>query len=669
MRSNTHFSHTHSFAALLCVICTLLFLLLAASPAGAASSATVSVALGVGGEVVAHQAALTVTDQNNNGQVDIDDALQALDDLCWYGEGSGYAAEKGDYGLAISRLWGEENGSFGYYLNHKAAQNLEETLKDGDEIYAFVYQDQQNYSDRYAYFSEVEGTLTPGQEKTLALKSVYFDQDWQEVSQGVAGAKIVTKDGEILGTTDEKGYVTFTLTEPGTYAITALSPEALILTPTLYTLTVQKEALPLEDTLSWCKDTPAVYGSEWYLLALYRNLDPAQPNLTQAYVEGLSQKLADNDGSLSSRKYTEYCRVVLTLTAMHTSTTINGVDLLKPLLDEETVSAQGINGPIWALLALDSANREAEVKAHYLAAILAAELPAGGWAMTGETADPDVTAMALQALAPYRENKAVAESIDKGLDVLSQLQLENGGYSSFGTENCESTCQVLMALCELGISLDDPAFVKNGNSLLDALLAYRNPDKGFAHLPEGESNAMATQQAACAMIALDRAEAEVSGFFRMENQADSPLFYDIEGLPQQAKIEALAEAKILNGRGNNLYLPEETMTRAEFSVLLSRALSLPAGEETPFLDLTEDWYQAGVASAYQAGIIKGRSETTFAPQGEITCQEARIMLDRAAALLEVETSNQGLSNGKRPITRAEVAEQMYDLLMKTGKLQ
>ena len=83
------------------------------------------------------------------------------------------------------------------------------------------------------------------------------------------------------------------------------------------------------------------------------------------------------------------------------------------------------------------------------------------------------------------------------------MQNADGGFSSWGSENAESCAQVLLALNALGLD-DDSRFVKNGHSVLDALLTYQNADGGFCHERGGETNLMASEQAACARVARPR---------------------------------------------------------------------------------------------------------------------------------------------------------------------
>ena len=266
-------------------------------------------------------------------------------------------------------------------------------------------------------------------------------------------------------------------------------------------------------------------GGEWTVLALARGGADTETAYFTGYCAALEQTVRENKGVLSERKYTEYSRVILALSALgKDARDVAGFDLTLPLGDYEKTAAQGVNGAIYALLALDSRdypmpqNAAASTQATrqlYVDAILAAQLANGGWSFMGEDADPDLTSMALQALAKYREQSSVRPAVDRALVCLSAMQNADGGFSSWGSENAESCAQVLLALNALGLDTDDSRFVKNGHSVLDALLTYQNADGGFCHERGGETNLMASEQAACALASLVRAERGESSFYRM----------------------------------------------------------------------------------------------------------------------------------------------------------
>ena len=144
----------------------------------------------------------------------------------------------------------------------------------------------------------------------------------------------------------------------------------------------------------------------------------------------------------------------------------------------------------------------------------------GAWALTRGGSDVDLTAMAMQALAKYTALDGVSAALDRAAAFLSAEQLPNGGFQSYGDENSESVSQVILALCENGISLDDPRFQKPGGALTDALERFACPDGSFRHTLAGEGNLMATEQALCALAAIHRAERGESTLYAMAPAAD-----------------------------------------------------------------------------------------------------------------------------------------------------
>lgn len=134
--------------------------------------------------------------------------------------------------------------------------------------------------------------------------------------------------------------------------------------------------------------------------------------------------------------------------------------------------------------------------------LLTFQLPDGGFAVSGEIANPDVTAMAIQALAHRKDEPVTAAAIEKALTCLCGLQTENGGFISYGVENAESTAQVILALTALGYDANDARFCKNGLTLLDVLARYQRNDGSFSHEIGGSANINATVQAFLAYSSL-----------------------------------------------------------------------------------------------------------------------------------------------------------------------
>ena len=144
---------------------------------------------------------------------------------------------------------------------------------------------------------------------------------------------------------------------------------------------------------------------------------------------------------------------------------------------ENSIGQQGVMSWIYGLHLLnngftcESCSLESAVNQ-----LLSMQLEDGGWAVIGTVGDIDVTAMAVQALAVhYGTNPEVQSACDRALEFLSEHQQDYGGYQSFGTENLESTAQVVTALSALGIDgFSDERFIRNGNTLLTGMLTFSN---------------------------------------------------------------------------------------------------------------------------------------------------------------------------------------------------
>lgn len=399
-------------------------------------------------------------------------------------------------------------------------------------------------------------------------------------------------------------------------------------------------------------------GGEWAVLGLARSGCDVPQDYWDGYYRRVEQTVKNCAGILHQRKYTEYSRLVLALTAIGVDpANVAGYDLLSPLGDYEKVVWQGVNGPIYALLALDCGNYEMPgVRQQYVDYILRQQCPEGGWSLT-DVSDPDLTGMALQALAKYQNQPQVHAAIQKALSYLAEAQSSNG---SFGT--LESTAQVLVALCELG--LDDTLLTKSGNTILDGLLTFRRSDGSFVHTHVQSGNdQMASEQGLYALAAAVRAMEGKSSLYRMDDvtiqvsdassndlfgrhpdvrvpkiTAPGMTFADIAGHSCQAAIEALAERGITTGKGNGRFDPDATLTRAEFTTFIVRTLGLTLKADGTFRDVAGNaWYAGFVGTAHTYGIVSGVGNGNFAPSGTITREQAAVMVAKAASLCGLTT--------------------------------
>ncbi|MBQ8213078.1 MAG: hypothetical protein IJZ80_03635 [Clostridia bacterium] len=263
-------------------------------------------------------------------------------------------------------------------------------------------------------------------------------------------------------------------------------------------------------------------AGEWTVLCLARGGYFAKDNayFTDYYnriVATVNETAAsvNMNGALHKNKSTENSRLIVALSAIgKDATAVGDWNLVEGYSANgfTWIKKQGINGSIWALIALDSGNyqtTDATIRQQCIDSILSLQHDDGGWSLMANktyASDPDITGMALTALYPYRDQPAVAEACEKAFTCLSEMQHENGTFASGGSECSESCAWVIVASTTWGINPDtDSRFIKNGNSVVDALLThYLEESDTFEHIVGAGSNGMATDQSCYALVAYDR---------------------------------------------------------------------------------------------------------------------------------------------------------------------
>ena len=233
-------------------------------------------------------------------------------------------------------------------------------------------------------------------------------------------------------------------------------------------------------------------SAEWYVMALSaadrQHLDYG------SYRRALEQKL--DSGSYFSATAKQRCALAL-IAASGGDIPARCETLLK-----ESLGRQGLMSQVFGLHLINQGVPSETDSAAVISELLSAQRADGGWTLTGDFSDPDVTAMTVQALAPYRQQKTVGNAVSRAVSWLSGKQLPSGGFSSYGKENPESAAQVWIALAALDISaLTDARFVKDGHTLLDAIRQFSRGSGQYAHLADGPVNPGATQQVFLALTA------------------------------------------------------------------------------------------------------------------------------------------------------------------------
>lgn len=278
---------------------------------------------------------------------------------------------------------------------------------------------------------------------------------------------------------------------------------------------------------------------EWAVLGQAR----AGVELSDAYIQAYYDKVVayvkaniGSDGILrkpddkNTPVITDNERIALALTAIGKDpANVGGKNLLAALQDKDIMkvtdtSYTDINGLVMGLLALNSRNYTSDTS-WLVQAVLEQQNEDGSWSASADkksVGDVDMTAMALQALAPYYKdggNETVNTAVEKALNWLS------GKYRS-GYDSSESCAQVVIALSALNLDANtDARFTKTVEgktlSVLGNLLQYRVAENGgFKHqFADKAVNEMATEQALCAMAAYARFTEKANALYDMTDAA------------------------------------------------------------------------------------------------------------------------------------------------------
>lgn len=201
---------------------------------------------------------------------------------------------------------------------------------------------------------------------------------------------------------------------------------------------------------------------------------------------------------------------------------------------EDSLTFQGNNGIIFALIALDAKNFNVPEDAHWTREKIVAELLSfqktdGSWSLTTSTlgnSSVDITAMALISLAPYAAKPEVKTAIDKAINYLSTAQGATGGFNEafVGGISSEATSQVIIGLTANGMDPRSEMFTKNGVNLIDHLLSFKAEDGGFKHTTgDTTSNQMATEQALQALVAFDLYVNDGGRLYDFTNEVENPV--------------------------------------------------------------------------------------------------------------------------------------------------
>ena len=500
---------------------------------------------------------VTVTDRNQDGKFTYDEAMTAAHKAYY---------EKGEAGFAInggwvSTLWGGTEGVGGFYRNNTMTATIDkETIQNGDALTAFSYADTTNWSDKYSFFDRDTVSVKTGETLTLNLKK----QGYNEAATP-ANAALVTVDNEgafheLNVATDDKGDATLSFDKAGTYVVSAYGSEDILVPPVcIVTVTDQTPAADLTkeatQAIANCvtgyqtadKAATCQFGAEWVMLGRLRALDGAQGWTTeeadiQTYVASVEQAM--QKGKLSRETVpTTIERVILTLTALGLDATdFCGQDWTAWLYENQNWNNYVSSDLIWGLIALDSGKYTAadgyrEALIQHLTEYQKQDTGAFFYSHGYNADDVDMTAMAMIALAPYKDSNATAKKMyDAGWKYIESNRDDQGNYGGKSYDPCCTNAYVVIAKCAAG---------QNGmEDTVSWMLKNCLGEKGFNL--NGEYNGMSTYQGMMAMAAYQRAKAGKADLFDMS---------DVSKRVIQVTKPTLKASKTYNGKAQTVTLP------------------------------------------------------------------------------------------------------------------
>lgn len=392
--------------------------------------------------------------------------------------------------------------------------------------------------------------------------------------------------------------------------------------------------------------------TEWEAVGIAR----AGGTLPASYLTGATAQVKESAGSF--RKVTDLERLILGIKAAGGNpTAVNGVNLIDKMVNHEKMTAQGTNGPIFALIALNSDNYNVTSTATWnkdklVTWLLSAQNSDGGFPLaTGEASSVDMTAMAVAALAPERTQTQVQTAIDKAVQYLSTQQQANGGYSAYNDDSSESVSQVIVALASAGINPKDARFTKSSGDLMTRLSQFRQSNGAYSHTVGGAGDNIATEQALLALVAYQQYLSSGNTIYNLANSSASPVdtgtttavtFTDENTISAWASdsVHRAYDAGLMLGVSDQelRFAPKQQLTRAQFAALVVRLTGATESSNTPsngtaFKDVSSNqWYYNAIMTAKSKGIITGINATSFQPNQPVSRQDMAVMLTRAFAL-------------------------------------
>lgn len=341
----------------------------------------------------------------------------------------------------------------------------------------------------------------------------------------------------------------------------------------------------------------------------------------ESYAASAEAEVIRLSGSAGFVKPTDYHRAALCISASGGDCSMA---VEQGVFFNENLDRQGFNAYIWALITLnvtgaeppDNALNTAGTLSEY---IISRQHEDGSFSLRGDGGDVDITAAAVYALAGADIPEA-EQAAQRGADWLSAVE---GGYSSMGIRNCESTAQAVIALCAAGRT-------ERAQQAAAELEEYRR-EGGYAHLPEGEVNGLATAQALEAFTALALLE-RGEPLFGAAPAVTHSTIETLQTVQESAEYEATQEVS-LSGGG---------ITGVHIKIMISGVLALAAA--VCLVMSTVRRKKALIAAAAAFAVLSGgvwlldiKTPDEYYAQNSTGTMRVSVCADCSAALAEMDS--------------------------------
>ena len=468
------------------------------------------------GEYVA-EAEVTLTGKSS---YTLDDAFKEAHELYYEGGAeAGYAAADSEWGLSVTKVWGDTSGKFGYQMNLAAVSvwGPTQAVNDGDYIDLAVYENYYPDTESYAKFDAYKKSVT-GDKTELTLLESYYGENWETLFKPCENAEIFVNGTKTDILTDENGKCALAFDESGEYIISAKKTKTLKNAVTEEESTVNALTAPVCVVSVTIPDEIRIIHNitkkaiseglsengqmEWLLadIAGYFELYPDSKNVIS---ERDKQKCIDR--IIANAEKTEdagsLAKSIIALRSMgydaentynSSSVKVDLVSKLSGLIDSGTGGVTSIYTLPYVIISMKEYLTPEKMADLINLAIEKKE----DW--QNSTWGVDASTFMMMALAPYyNENAAVKDALSKAKEEIEKKQSDSGAIQSVDWEtgeefdSAESTGLAIAALSAIGV--EPETVIKNGKSLLDGLMSIKTEELD-AFVYRGVPNWMSTEQ-------------------------------------------------------------------------------------------------------------------------------------------------------------------------------